>query len=143
MGYNGRGLGGVELRAGWQSVLRGATQPQRRGARVWEWCVQGSTSRKNDRARTRAVLTPEGTVGLIVSDAPSHRAKGVHPRTRNQRARRKTRAFGKGIRIRRAGKRSKLVFVLGPKRVRYIGVATNEVARSRASLRRHLKLAGL
>ena len=38
---------------------------------------------------------------------------------------------------------SKLVYVLGPKRVRYIGVATNEVARTRASLRRHLKLAGL
>ena len=143
MGYNGRGLGGVELRAGWQRVLRRATQPQRRGARVWEWCVQGSASGKNNRARTRAVFTPEGRVGLIVSDSPTHRAKGISRGTKNRRAKLRTRAFGRGIRIRRASRRSKLVYVLGPKRVRYIGVATNEVARSRASLRRHLKLAGL
>ena len=141
MGYTRRGLGGVALGASFERVLRDASQPQKRGARVWEWCVQGSASGKNNRARTRAVFTPEGTVGLIVSDSPTHVAKGVHRGTPNRRARLKTRAFGKGIRIRRAGS-SKLVYVLGPKRVRYIGVATNEVARSRASLRRHLELAG-
>ncbi|HEX8206024.1 MAG TPA: Coagulation factor 5/8 type domain-containing protein [Solirubrobacteraceae bacterium] len=143
MGYNGRGLGGVRLRSHWEAVLREATQPQRRGPRVWEWCVQGSASGRNNKARTRAVFTPAGRVGLIVSDSPTHRAKGVRPHTKNRRARIKTRAFGRGIRIRRATNRSKLVYVLGPKRVRYIGVATNEVARTRASLRRHLKLAGL
>jgi len=33
--------------------------------------------------------------------------------------------------------------VLGPKRVKYVAVATGKVARKRASLRRHLKLAAL
>jgi hypothetical protein len=145
MGFTARGLGGVELGADWQRVLRNASQPQRRGARVWEWCVQGSASGKNNRARTRAVLTPQGEVGLVATDSRTHQFKGVHRGTRNKRARFKTRAFGKGIRVRRAGKgsRAKVVYVLGPKRVRYVALASGRVARNRATLRRYLKLAGL
>ncbi|HEV2811680.1 MAG TPA: hypothetical protein VGW10_00395, partial [Solirubrobacteraceae bacterium] len=143
MGFTGRGLGGIDLGAGHERLLHKASQPQKRGARVWEWCVQGSASGKNNRAKTRAVLSPEGRVALVASNAPTHQAKGVHRGTPAARARIKTRAFGKGVRVRRAGGGAKFVYVLGPKRVRYVAVATRAASRTRATLRRHLALAGL
>ncbi|MDQ3741412.1 MAG: peptidase [Actinomycetota bacterium] len=143
MGYNRRGLGGIALGAHFERLLREASQPQKRGARVWEWCVQGSASGKNNRARTVAVLTPDGRVGLIASTSRTHVAKGVHRGTPAKRARLKTRSFGRGIRVRGVGGGAKLVYVLGPRRVRYVALAGREAGGSRAALRRYLKLAGL
>ncbi|HEX8084875.1 MAG TPA: Coagulation factor 5/8 type domain-containing protein [Solirubrobacteraceae bacterium] len=142
MGFTARGLGGVQLGDGPEETLRSATQPQQRRPRAWVWCVEGSRAGKNRRARTVAVLTPEGKVGLVASTASTHVAKGVHPRTRARRAKVKTRAFGKGVRVRRIG-RSTLVYVLRGKRVKYVAVASADVARSRASLRRYLRLTQL
>jgi hypothetical protein len=145
LGFTARGLGGINLGADTERVLRSATQPRRRFPRTWTWCVEGDDKGTNGKARTAAVFTPEGTVALVASNARTHVAKGVHRGTRAKRARLKTRAFGKGIRVRRAakGSRSKVVYVLGPKRVRYVAVASGRASRSRASLRRYLKLAGL
>ncbi|HEV3001453.1 MAG TPA: Coagulation factor 5/8 type domain-containing protein [Solirubrobacteraceae bacterium] len=145
LGFTARGLGGVELGAGPERVLRRATQPRRRAARTWEWCVEGDDKGTNLTARTMAVFTPEGTVGLVASDARTHVAKGVHRGTRARRARLRTRAFGKGVRVRRAarGSDAKLVYVLRGGRVRYVAVATGEASRDRATLRRYLRLTGL
>ncbi len=143
MGFTARGLGGVELGADPERVLRAASQPRVRGARAWQWCVNGDDKGTNRTARTAAVFTPEGRVALVATNARTHRYKGVHPGTRAKRARAKTRAFGKGIRVRGAGNGTKVVYVLRRGRVRTIAVATADAAKTRASLRRHLKLAGL
>jgi hypothetical protein len=143
MGFNGRGLGGVALGAGAERVLRSATQPIRRQERTWTWCVQGDDKGTNLRARTHAVFTPAATVGLVVTNARTHVAKGVHPGTRAKRARLKTRAFGKGIRVRRVAGGAKLVYVIRRKRVRHVAVATGEASRTRATLRQYLRLAGV
>jgi hypothetical protein len=143
LGFNARGLGGIELGANVERLLRTATQPQHRAPRTFEWCVEGKSGRAV--GKTVAVLTPEGTVGLAASSARTHVAKGVHAGTRAKRARRKTRAFGKGVRVRRAskGSRAKLVYVMKGKRVRYVAVASPAAAKDRATLRSYLNLAGL
>jgi microsomal dipeptidase-like Zn-dependent dipeptidase len=145
LGFTARRLGGVPLGAGIEPLLRSAGQPLTREARRWAWCVEGDDKGTNRHARTVAALTPQGTVGLIASNARTHIAKGVHPGTRARRARLRTRAFGKGVRVRSAatGSRAKLVYVLRSGRVRHVALATGEVARTRASLRAYLKLAGL
>ena len=145
LGFTSRRLGGVALGAGPESVLRSASQPIERGARRWAWCVNGDDKGTNRTARTAAVMTPQGTVGLVASNARTHVAKGVYAGVRAKRARFKTRPFGKGILVRRAatGSAAKFVYVLRGRRVAYVAVATGQVARSRASLRRYLKLTGL
>jgi hypothetical protein len=145
MGFTASGLGGVELGVGQERVLRRATQPIKRDARTWTWCVQGDDKGTNLRARTRAVFTPEETVGLVVTNARTHVAKGVRPGTRLKRAKRKTRAFGKGLRVRRAyaGRAEKLVYVIRKRRVSHVAVATAEASRTPAALREYLKLAGV
>jgi hypothetical protein len=142
LGFTSRGLGGVELGDGVERLLRSASQPRSRGPRAWRWCVEGDSKGTNRTARTVAVLTPDGTVGLVASTARTHVAKGVHAGTPARRARARTRAFGRGVRVRRLGS-ARLVYVLRDRRVRYVAVATADVARTRASLRRYLSLTGL
>ena len=93
----------------------------------------------------RRLILGLGTVGLVATNARTHVAKGVHAGTRAKRARAKTRAFGKGLRIRPAakGSRAKIVYVVRGRRVRTVALASGDVARTRASLRGYLKLAGL
>jgi hypothetical protein len=122
-----RGLAGVRLGARHAAVLRRAGQPKRRGARVWRYCV--------DRGRMAASLTPAGRVALVGSTAPGHKARGVATGAKAKRARKGTKAFGRGLR-----KRGRTVYVVRGGRVRGVAVTT---AKSRKAVRRHLRRAGL
>ena len=144
LGLTSRGLGGVQLGANLEGLLRSATQPRRRGARTWEWCVEAKDGRASGE-KTAAVFTPEGTVGLVASTGHGHAFRGVGPGTRARRARRGARRFGKGVLVRRAsrGSDARVFYVLRKRRVAVVGLATGDVARKRASLRRYLRLSGL
>ena len=144
LGFTSRGLGGAQLGAGPEALLRSATQPRTRAPRAWQWCVEAKDG--IDRGeRTAAVFTPAGTVALVASTGAGHVFKGVGPGTRARRARAKTRRFGKRLLVRRAarGSGARVVFVLRKRRVALVAVATRDVAAKRASLRRYLRLSGL
>ena len=145
MAFTARGLGGVALGSGVEQAMRSATQPRSRTARAMQWCVSGKDGAEPG-ARTVAVLTEGGTVGLIASTGKDHVAKGIRRGTRARRVRRSgARRFGKNVLVRRAarGSGARLVFVMRGKRVKYVAVATGDVGKSRASLRSHLGLTGL
>jgi hypothetical protein len=78
-----------------------------------------------------ARLDARGRVTAVTSTAPRHRALGMAP---GSRLRAGTRAFGGGVRGRRARGGTVLVGVRGG-RVRWVGATT---ARSRAAVKRSL-----
>jgi hypothetical protein len=82
-----------------------------------------------------ASLTPAGRVALVGSTAPGHKARGVATGSKAKRARKGTRAFGRGVR-----KRGRYVYVVRRGRVRGVAVTT---VKSRKDVRRHLRRAGL
>jgi microsomal dipeptidase-like Zn-dependent dipeptidase len=128
------GLAGARLNAGHASLLRRAGQPKDRGARVWSYCVSG-------QGRMTATLAPAGRVALVASTAPGHKARGVRTGMKAKRVK-GAKAFGRGVRIRRAKGRAFVYGVRGGK-VRYVAVASGSASRKRAVLRRYLRLAGL
>jgi hypothetical protein len=137
--FTRRGLGRIRLRDTSWTLLRRAGQPARRPGRAWRWCVEG---RRNRRAKAVALLTRRGRVGLVASTARGHQGRRIRG-TSVRRLRRQTRPFGRGLLVRSAGRRARIVYGVRRGRVRYVAVATRSVARSRASLRRHVRLAGL
>jgi microsomal dipeptidase-like Zn-dependent dipeptidase len=117
------GVGPVRLGASTRSLLMQAGQPLRRGWHAWRWHARGT--------RVVAVLSPRGRVVLAARTgsvgAPSPRG---------------ARAFGPGVRVRKAGPR---VYVFGMRsgRVRYVAVASAFAAESAGRLRSYLRTAGL
>jgi hypothetical protein len=87
-------------------------------------------------------LTSGGRVALVASTSPGHRARGIRTGAKAQRAKAVSKAFGRGVRIKRVRGRAFVYGVRGG-RVRYVAVATRSAARSRASLRRYLRIARL
>ena len=122
-----RGLAGARLGASTASLLRRAGQPRRRGAKAWRYCLE--------RGKLVAALTPAGRVALVGSTAPGHKARGIRTGMKAKRARKGTKAFGRGVR-----KRGRYVYVVRGGRVRAVAVTT---AKSRKAVRRYLKAAGL
>ncbi|HYH89206.1 MAG TPA: Coagulation factor 5/8 type domain-containing protein [Solirubrobacteraceae bacterium] len=122
-----RGLAGARLGAGHASLLRRAGQPRRRGARTWRYCV--------DRGKLAVALTPAGRVALVGSTAPGHKARGIRTGMKAKRVRSRSQPFGRGLR-----KRGRFVYVVRGGRVRAVAVTT---AKTRRSVRRYLRLAGL
>jgi hypothetical protein len=138
---NRAGLGGITLGATTEQVLRRASQPRERGPRTWTWCVH---ARGNQNKKVTSVLTPEGRVALVGSDARGHRARGVGPGARVAKLRgKKTRKFGRGVRVRNAGGGAKMVWVTRKGRVRWVGVASRTASRTKAGLRSYLRRAGV
>jgi len=80
-------------------------------------------------------LSPAGKVALVGSTAPGHKARGIRTGMKAKRARKGTKAFGRGIR-----KRGRFVYVVRGGRVRAVAVTT---LKSRKSVRRSLRAAGL
>jgi hypothetical protein len=138
-----RGLGPIRLGMDSRTLLHAAGQPLRR-TRAWTYCVQKSGSRG-----AAAVLTPEGSVALIASDAPGHRARGIHPGTKLAKLRGRARRMGGGIWVARKGNKAakakgkknktRIVYLVRKKRVRTVATVAAQV-RGRKALRQYLSL---
>jgi hypothetical protein len=137
-----RGLGPIRLGMNFRTLLQSAGQPLRR-TRAWTYCVQKSGSRG-----AAAVLTPDGTVALIASDARGHRARGIHPGTKLARLRGRARRVGGGVWVARSSKKAKkakkrakirIIYLVRHKRVRTVALAGPQV-RGRRALRQYMRL---
>jgi hypothetical protein len=135
-----RGAGGLRLRDSTSRLLRRGGQPQVRGDRVWSWSVRGQRNRGKTVA---AALTPAGDVALVGTDVSESDARRVRVGDAATRLRGRARAIGKGLFVRRAGRRARFVYGVRDGRVRFVGVATRAASQTRAPLRRYLGLAGL
>ena len=134
------GLGRLRLRDATTRLLRRGGQPRVRGDRAWSWCVV----RKRNRGRkVVTALDSKGRVQLIATNASGYSAKRIRPGSRSRRLRGKARRLGKGLYVRRAGRRSRYVFTVRHGRVRTVGLATTSATKSARRLRRYLKLARL
>jgi hypothetical protein len=140
--FGSGGLARWRLDADTTTLLRSAGQPLRRPARAWTYCLQARDKRPAGGVTT--VLTPAGKVALVASTGPEQEASRIGTGDRSSQLRGKSRPFGLGLRTRAAGK-SGARFVYGIKagRVTFVAVASKSAARSRASLRSYLRLAGL
>jgi hypothetical protein len=136
-------LGPIRLGMTSRTLLQSAGQPLRR-LRAWTYCVQKSGSHG-----ASAVLTPEGTVALIASDAPNHRAGGIRPGTKLARLRGRAKRIGGGIWVARTSKKAtaskkkkakaRVVYLVRHKRVRTVALAGPQV-RGRKALRQYMAL---
>jgi hypothetical protein len=134
------GLGRLRLRDGSDRLLRRAGQPRTRRDRAWTWCV---TRKKNKGKKLVAALDSKGKVQLIATNAQGHRVLRIRPGVKARRLRGKARRFGKGLYVRRAGKRNRFVYGVRKGRVTFVAVATRSASKHRKTLRRYVKLAGL
>jgi hypothetical protein len=135
------GLGRHRLGVTPDALLRRAGQPQHRG-RSWRWCVEG---KRNGDALVSAVMTREGRVGFVGSNALGHRDRwlGLGRGARASRLPRRARPFGPGLRVRDVGGGARLVYGIRAGKIRWVGVAAKAVARSPARMRAYVRLAGL
>jgi hypothetical protein len=131
------GLGPIRLGMTTRPLLQSAGQPLRR-TRAWTYCVKDS----GDRGAA-AVLTPEGVVALIASDARGHRAGGIRPGTKLAKLREHAKRVGGGIWVARKGKKARAatkhkkakirtVYLVRHKRVQTVAMAGSQVRGRRA-----------
>jgi hypothetical protein len=135
-----RGLGSIRLGAGAGRLLRRAGQPRVRGNRGWTWCARG---KKNRDRRIGAALTRDGTVALAGSSAKGSEARRIRVGDPVARLEGHARRFGKRLFVRRAGGGTRLVYGVRKGRIRFVAAATGPAAKTRGTLRRHLRLAHL
>ena len=125
-GFKPKGFRRLRLGLRPRSALMRAGQPVRR-KRAWRYCVKG---KKNRKARVSAVFTPRSRVGLVLSTARLHTARGIGRGARAARLSGLRRVRG-GLRVRSFGRRgAKLVYGVRRGRVRFVAVASRPVARS-------------
>jgi hypothetical protein len=137
----GGGLGPIRLGMTSRTLLKSAGQPLRR-TRAWTYCVKDSGSRG-----AAAVMTPEGAVALIASDAPGHRARGIRPGTKLATLRGRAKRIGGGLWVSRPGKKAKkskkgrtrVAYLVRNKRVRTVAIAGPQ-ARGRKALSQYMSL---
>jgi hypothetical protein len=129
------GLGAIRLRSTADALLTSAGQPQERG-RAWSWCVAGTGNAMRDAV---AVLSPDGRVGLVGSNARGVTAGGVAAGAAARKLPRGTRRVAGGLLLRRA-RGASYVYVVRRGRVKFVAVAASSVARSAARLREYAAL---
>jgi hypothetical protein len=134
----GRGLGRSRIDVPTETHLRRAGQPRIRGSRAWHYCVK---KRRRGPGRVSAVLSTEGIPRLFVSTAPRHRILRVTPGDRLRALPRSARPFGRGVRVRSAGRGRLYVYGVRAGKVRFVGVASRAISGSPAALKRYLRLA--
>jgi hypothetical protein len=99
---------------------------------VWSYCVRGE---RNRRRADLAELTPGGRIELAGSTAYGRHAGGVFVGSKAGRVRRVARSLGRGLYVRRAGKRARFVYLVRKGRVRMVAVATRKLAAGKRRLR--------
>ncbi len=134
-----RGMGYIRIGVSSDQLLRDAGQPTSRKGRSWRWCVE---DRGNEGQLVRTAFTPKGIVGFVGSTVRRHRIDGVGAGTKTSRIR-GARTLARGIRVRNAGAGKRYLYGVGGGKVRWVAVATREASRTRAALRRYVRLAGL
>jgi len=134
--FTRRGLYRVHLGDEAEAMLKRAGQPATRTGRRWTWCVQG---KRNEGRVVAVAFDRRGRAALVGSNALGHRAHRVE---RGNRPPRRSRRFGKGVRILRVG-RATYVYGVENGRVTFLAAATRAASRSPRQLRAHLRLAGL
>ena len=122
-----RGLGALRLGASATALVRAAGQPEKRTARGFEFCVDGSAK------TVEAGLSRSGRLQVVGTRAPGHRAGGVKPGDR---------VAGKGLVVRRAGAKRSFVYGVRDGRVRFVAVAPSKVAAKPVALRRAVRAGG-
>ena len=137
-----RRIGRIALGATRRQLARRTSAVRvRRTRRSYRWCVKGS------RRRVSAVFARRSAGGralLAVTRARRYRARGVgpgHSRARLMRRFPAARRIAPGIY--RAGPRSRRIFGVRHRRVRFVGVAARPLLRHPRLLRRYLRLAGI
>jgi hypothetical protein len=130
------GLKHVRLGVKPMAMLRAAGQPVSRHRR-WRWCVKGVPGAKVTAGFTRA-----GRSTIVASTAPSHQAKGARVGDRAKRLRGRAQRAGKGLFVRRAGRRA-FVYGVREQRIDFVAVTSRRIASRDASLRSALRLAGV
>jgi hypothetical protein len=137
------GTTGVGINETPDRVLRIAGQPIHRTGRVWRYCVHNPVHGPSNRGNwLTGVFTPAGRIALVTSNAFGHTATGIGRGARVSQLRR-VRRFGANVFIRSAGGGTQFVFGVRRGRVRFIAVASRATARTPATLRSYLRLAGL
>ena len=127
-----RGLTRVRLGASANALLRRAGQPRKR-ARTWTWCAPGG--------RISARLTQRGKVTGVFSTAPGHTLAGAGRGDKLKgKARKRTKALGRGLRVRKLGGGRRAVLRVRGGKVRWVGVTTS---RKRTAILRQARAAGL
>ncbi len=129
-----RGLGALRLKAGAETTLRRAGQPQGR-TRAWSYCV---TNAKGNTGIT-AVFTPGGSVGMVASTARGHRIGRIAPGARVSALRGRARQVSKNVFVGGRGQ-TRFVYRVSAGRVRTVAVATRSIATKRSSRNAYLKL---
>ena len=138
--FTPRGMGEIRIRMSPEQLLRSAGQPERRIARTWTYCADGSKG-----GRVRVAFTSGGHVALVGSTARLHRSDGVGAGSRASRIRRSSRAYGRGVRLRRkaTGSGNRVVYGVRKGKVTFVAVASQTAARTPKRLAAYLRLARL
>jgi hypothetical protein len=123
-----------------EALLRRAGQPARRPGHAWSYCA-GRFSKP--AGTVTPILDDSGRLAVIASTARYHKAARIGPGARATRLSGRARAFGKGVKVRSAGRGAKFVYGVRRGRVSFVGVASRAASKDRATLRRHLRRAGL
>jgi hypothetical protein len=127
-----RGLGPIRLGMDYRTLLQRAGQPLRR-TRAWTYCVK-----KSGQAGAAAVLTPQGKVALVATDAPGYRLRGISPGDGLGDLPDSAKRIGGGVWTTRLGK-SRIGYLVRKDRVRMVAVG-GPGARSPKKLRQYLSL---
>jgi hypothetical protein len=135
--FKRRGLAWMRLGSTPRQLLVRAGQPVTR-TRVWRYCVR---AHRNPKGTVSAVFTRRARVGLVLSSARGHEARGIAPGNKARRLRGHAKRVGRGLWTRRAGRGVRYVYVVRRGRVRSVGAASASVARSVKRLRAYLRLA--
>ena len=133
------GLGEIRLGMRPERLLRSAGQPERRVARVFTWCNDGTRG-----GAVTAVLTQDGSVELVGSTAPYHRYAGVGAGKPVRLIAKRTKRLGSTLRTRRVrGGRNTIVYGVRRGRVTFTALASRATASSPTRLRAALRTADL
>ena len=122
-------------------LARVEPRPVRRTPYSYRWCVKGAAGRVTAAFASRS---PSARAVLVASAARTHGNRGVRPATSAARLRRAypgLRRLGDGL-YRTTPRGARLVGVRGG-RVRFVAVAARRLLREPATLRVHLRHAGL
>ena len=131
--FTKRGLANLRLGLGPDELLRKAGQPLRR-TQAWTYCVKAGKGNYS----ADAVLTPEGSVALVASNAPGHRVRGIGAGAKVARLKGRAKPIGHKIWIAKLGKH-RVAYVVRKGTVRRVAVAARSL-RGRKALRRYLNL---
>jgi hypothetical protein len=136
-GVVSRRIGRLRLGATRRNLERRLGRAWRRGRRTARWCVTGGGS-------VLVAFSRRNRARLIATSAPGHRSRAVRPGSSKSALRRSFPFARPTLRgVRRAGRRSRVLFGVRGGRVRYLALADRSLLLRPRTLAAYLHLAGL